>query len=51
VTFSSQRAVKAQGHFSISLEEFGIERPSLLMVKVQDALGLELALQLTQEGA
>ena len=51
VTFSSQRAVKAQGRFSISLEEFGIERPSLLMVKVQDALGLELALQLTQEGA
>jgi polyisoprenoid-binding protein YceI len=51
VTFRSPREAQAEGRFTLSLEAFDIERPSLLMVKVQDALVLELALRLAQEGA
>jgi polyisoprenoid-binding protein YceI len=51
VTFTKDGQVKADGRFEISLEAFEVERPSLLMVKVQDALVLALALQLAKEGA
>ena len=51
VTFTKDGQVKADGRFEISLEAFKVERPSLLMVKVQDALVLALALQLAREGA
>ena len=50
VTFQSPAKADATGRFEISLEAFQIERPSLLMVKVQDALVLDLAVKL-QEGA
>ena len=51
VTFAKDGQVKADGRFEVSLEAFKVERPSLLMVKVQDALVLGLALQLAKEGA
>jgi polyisoprenoid-binding protein YceI len=50
VTFTSAKAVTAEGAFSISLEAHKIERPSLLMVKVDDALVLEPKLELEAEG-
>jgi polyisoprenoid-binding protein YceI len=49
VVFTSAREVSAEGQFQISLEAFKVERPSLLMVKVDDALDLETKFQL-QEG-
>jgi polyisoprenoid-binding protein YceI len=49
VVFTSARDVSAEGSFQISLESFKVDRPSLLMVKVDDALGLETKFQL-QEG-
>jgi polyisoprenoid-binding protein YceI len=42
VVFTSATEVSATGNFQISLEAFKVERPSLLMVKVDDALDLEL---------
>lgn len=48
--FASAKDVTAEGTFTISLEGYGIERPSLMMVKVDDALALELKLALAQEG-
>jgi polyisoprenoid-binding protein YceI len=51
VTFLSAREVRAEGHFPLSLEAHGVERPSLMMVKVEDALRLALDLRLMQEGA
>ncbi|CAM4028693.1 YceI family protein [Corallococcus sp. ZKHCc1 1396] len=41
VNFASARQVTADGTFDISLEGYKIERPSLLMVKVDDKLVLE----------
>jgi polyisoprenoid-binding protein YceI len=49
VVFTSAKEVTATGNFQISLEAFKVERPSLLMVKVDDALDLETKFQL-QEG-
>jgi polyisoprenoid-binding protein YceI len=48
--FTSAKDVSAEGTFNISLEGYGVERPSLMMVKVEDALVLELKLALAQEG-
>lgn len=48
VVFTSARDVTATGNFQISLEAFKVERPSLLMVKVDDALDLETKFQLQE---
>ncbi|HYO53667.1 YceI family protein [Archangium sp.] len=48
VVFTSAREVSAEGHFQISLESFKVERPSLLMVKVDDALDLVTKFQLLE---
>jgi polyisoprenoid-binding protein YceI len=50
VTFTSAKDVSAVGTFQVSLEAFKVERPSLLMVKVDDALDLETKFQLKEEG-
>lgn len=50
VTFTSPQEARAEGRFGISLEAFKIERPSLLMVKVDDTLVLEPKLALELEG-
>jgi polyisoprenoid-binding protein YceI len=50
VTFTSASEASAEGSFGISLEAFKIERPSLLMVKVDDNLLLEPRLVLELEG-
>lgn len=50
VLFNSATDVTAEGRFQISLESYKVERPSLLMVKVDDALMLETKFALHQEG-
>jgi polyisoprenoid-binding protein YceI len=47
VTWTGKTA-KVQGKFSISLEAYKIERPSLLFVRVEDKLDLEVDLTLTE---
>ena len=50
VTFTSAKEARAEGSFQLSLEAHKVERPSLLMVKVEDALVLEPQLVLVGEG-
>jgi hypothetical protein len=50
VTFTSPKEATAEGTFGISLESYKIERPSLLMVKVDDKLVLEPKLVFSVEG-
>ncbi|WP_163999108.1 YceI family protein [Pyxidicoccus caerfyrddinensis] len=50
VTFTSDKEATAEGAFDISLESYKIERPSLLMVKVDDKLILEPKLVFVVEG-
>jgi polyisoprenoid-binding protein YceI len=50
VTFTSAKEATAAGSFDISLEGYKIERPSLLMVKVDDKLVLEPKLTFVVEG-
>ncbi|MCE9668310.1 YceI family protein [Myxococcus stipitatus] len=50
VVFKSPTLVTTDGAFDISLEAFKIERPSLLMVKVEDKLVLEPRLTFEVEG-
>lgn len=48
VVFTSAKEVSATGTFQISLEAFKVERPSLMMKKVDDALDLETKFQLEE---
>lgn len=41
LTWESPTRVKAQTRFEVSLEAYHVERPSLMFVKVNDALGIE----------
>lgn len=50
VTFTSPKEARAEGTFDISLEAHKVERPSLMMVKVDDKLVLEPTLVLVGEG-
>ncbi|QSQ21613.1 YceI family protein [Pyxidicoccus parkwayensis] len=50
VVFTSEKEATASGAFDISLEGYKIERPSLLMVKVDDKLVLEPKLTFVVEG-
>jgi len=47
VRFETGRRALVEGSFPVSLEAFGVERPSLLFVKVEDRIeiGLHLALE------
>lgn len=47
--FRSEGAVTAKGGFSVSLDEFKVERPSLLFVKIDDACRIEVDLTLAAE--
>ncbi|HSP81919.1 MAG TPA: YceI family protein [Myxococcaceae bacterium] len=49
VLFNSARDISAAGRFTISLESYKVERPSLLMIKVDDALELETKFLLQPE--
>ncbi len=44
VTFEAPGKVSASAHFNISLDEFKIERPSLMFVKVDDTLVIDVSL-------
>ncbi|MFY0527437.1 YceI family protein [Archangium gephyra] len=48
VVFTSDKEVSATGNFQISLDAFKVERPSLMMKKVDDALDLETKFQLQE---
>lgn len=50
VTFTSAKEARAEGTFTLSLEAHKVQRPSLLMVKVDDALVLVPSLMLMGEG-
>jgi polyisoprenoid-binding protein YceI len=46
VTYESAARIHAVSHLTLSLDEFKIERPSLMFVKVDDALNLDINLVL-----
>jgi hypothetical protein len=48
VIFESPTKIRALCRFTISLDAFKVERPSLLFVKVDDALELEADLTFTK---
>ncbi|PTL79606.1 YceI family protein [Vitiosangium sp. GDMCC 1.1324] len=50
VVFTSAKEVTAESKFQVSLESFKVERPSLLMVQVDDALDMETKFKLKEEG-
>jgi hypothetical protein len=41
LVFESATRVRATSNFAVSLDEFKVERPSLMFVKVADALGID----------
>ncbi len=49
VLFNSAKEITAAGRFTISLESYKVDRPSLLMIKVDDVLELETKFLLQQE--
>jgi polyisoprenoid-binding protein YceI len=49
-TFTTPRQVTATGRLTLSLEAFGVERPSLLFVPVDDAVVVSASLVLAAEG-
>jgi polyisoprenoid-binding protein YceI len=50
-TFTGRDQLNAKASFSLSLEAFNIERPSLMFVKVDDKLVIESKLNLVKEKA
>lgn len=48
LTFESATRIRAVAHLSVSLDEFKIERPSLLFAKVDDELKLDVDVVLKQ---
>ncbi len=42
VTFESAKQARVKSSFQLSLDEFKVERPSLLLVKIDDALKLDV---------
>ncbi|HZI08865.1 MAG TPA: YceI family protein [Myxococcus sp.] len=50
VVFNNEKEAVAEGSFDISLDAYKVERPSLLMVKVDDKLVLEPKLHFQVEG-
>ena len=49
IELSPDGTARARGSFEVSLDAFGIERPSLLFVKVDDACRIEVDLALREE--
>ena len=50
LTFSGPGHVVAQARFTVSLTAFGIERPSLAFIKVEDAVPIAVELTFAAEG-
>ncbi len=44
LTYQSATSIKAEAHLTLSLDEFKIERPSLMFVKIDDAMQVDIAL-------
>jgi hypothetical protein len=49
LVFESATRVRATSHFAVSLDEFKVERPSLMFVKVADALGIDADLMFVRK--
>jgi polyisoprenoid-binding protein YceI len=49
IELSPDGTVRARGSFEVSLDAFGIKRPSLLFVKIEDACKIDLDLALREE--
>jgi polyisoprenoid-binding protein YceI len=49
VELSPQGSARARGAFEVSLDAFGVERPSLLFIRIEDACRIEVDLSLRQE--
>ncbi len=47
LTWASAQSVRADAHLTLSLEEFKIERPSLMFVKIDDAMEVHVVLNFT----
>lgn len=50
IDFAADGSVRVRGGFEVSLEAHGVERPSLLLMKVEDTLRIELDLAFAREG-
>jgi polyisoprenoid-binding protein YceI len=50
VEFRSADAAHVKGEFNVSLDEYQVERPSLLFIKIDDACRIGLDLELKAEG-
>jgi hypothetical protein len=42
-------ALRVRGHLDVSLDAHGVERPSLLFVKIEDACGIDVDLLLRRD--
>ena len=42
LTYASATNIRAEAHLSLSLDEFKVERPSLMFVKIDDALQVDV---------
>lgn len=49
IELSPDGTARARGSFEVSLDAFGIERPSLLFVKIEDACKIEFDLRLRED--
>jgi polyisoprenoid-binding protein YceI len=50
VDFLSDGLFRVRGNFEVSLDSFGIERPSLLFIKIADTCQIEVDFMLRKEG-
>ena len=48
LTYTSATAIRAKAHLTLSLDEFKVERPSLMFVKIDDAMQMDVTLDFTQ---
>lgn len=48
LTYASATAIRAEAHLTLSLDEFKVERPSLMFVKIDDAMQVDVTLGFAQ---
>ncbi len=47
LTYTSATGIRAEAHLTLSLDEFKVERPSLMFVKIDDAMQVDVSLGFT----
>ncbi|MFO0579055.1 MAG: YceI family protein [Polyangia bacterium] len=50
LTYASATRVRAEAHLSLSLDEFKVERPSLMFIKVDDAMAVDVSVSFAPKG-